>query len=512
VDDNSKRARREHEFADQIRKHGGSGFRPDVPIDDSEAVIQATHGGLCLLCGGRWGPLHLHIPRHYPDLGKDEARKAYRAQFKIPDAVPLSATWYLEARDRGRSEFLADKERSGEYRQGAAQKSAGPKPHLYSKTGVDPSGWDPSNWEIAKRLCSGIGQAETAKHLGGGSNHKLVGRRAEPMDLALGASFVCDCGQPLTNGQLFELREISGFEVADFDRYVGLAEGRSSATRPTDSLVNPEDAQAVIAWRDSVISELRRVSASEHLGLKLHGTRVYSQERVLKTLLPSLGALNTALIGTMGKIRETLRANLDWSVGELGRWIGKEAAIEHSFSQDTRWRLTLRYLARREEFPTENLPRLRAPNENDGELAREAIGHGANHYTVQNALRQDTEIIPKFELRLLIERFAPKLARPKPSPGGAPPGPREMTSLRNEMAAISELLGNRQKEVAEDFLFGGKTAEDRMNKTFDYFSHHRPEIDSLKTELQGITPEDLSQRFSRCRARLSDLITRKKHR
>jgi hypothetical protein len=405
---------------------------------------------------------------------------AFRQEFKYDG--PLDSDRHRETLRQAQLARMQGK--NGEQlRANLAKKSSGPRPERYGKTGLNPSGWNPSNWEISKCLTLGMDQADTAKKLGGKDNHKLIGRRAASMDLARDASFLCDCGDFFLNRSLFGLRELSGFAVSDFDKIVGLSEGRSQASRPGDSIANPEDARLAIEWRNGVIRELLNVSAESHCGLRL-GEKVYSQERVLKIFLPELAGLNGALVLTIGKIRQEAHEHPEWAVDQLGELcICRHAAIEQSAnSQDTRWRKSLRYLATQEKFLKGNLTRLRG-TEGDGELVREMIGYGAHHYTVQNALRDNTDLIPPLEIRMLIKEFAPKFAKPKPKQGGAPTGLRDDTIERIRRMAGLEMAHPRwTQERMAPFVFWDTPASCQSNIR-PFSSTYRPQIDALKQKL-----------------------------
>ena len=92
---------------------------------------------------------------------------------------------------------------------------------------------------------------------------------------------------------------------------------------------------------------------------------------------------------------------------------------------------------------------------------------------------------------------------------GHPPGPRRRTKLRNEMAAISQIRGLRQKEVA-DHLF--PKAKDFMNSTFDYFSHHRAEIAKEKDRLRTLPADRLLAIFEQDRIELLSILVKKTRR
>jgi hypothetical protein len=92
---------------------------------------------------------------------------------------------------------------------------------------------------------------------------------------------------------------------------------------------------------------------------------------------------------------------------------------------------------------------------------------------------------------------------------GHPPGLRKRTQLRNEMAAITEIQERRQKEVADDFFPDKSDAQERMNSTFDYFSHHRPEIEKEKARLIR-TPTELRALYANNKSELLKVLSKKR--
>jgi hypothetical protein len=97
------------------------------------------------------------------------------------------------------------------------------------------------------------------------------------------------------------------------------------------------------------------------------------------------------------------------------------AREESAKATDQRWRKTLRYLWQVEEWIAKHMNRLRGP-EDDGPLVREMIGArwGTTQQTVQNALRDRTELLDPRDVHSLILTYVPEFAKPKKGKGGRP--------------------------------------------------------------------------------------------
>lgn len=126
-------ARRERDFQDQIRAHGGTGFPPDID------PLEACHKGMCMKCSGRWGPLHLHVHVHYPGLSMADGIRAYREEFRISDGVPLASDQHRETLRQAQLARIGGPN-GKQIRAHLAQKASGPHPEKYGKTGIKPSG------------------------------------------------------------------------------------------------------------------------------------------------------------------------------------------------------------------------------------------------------------------------------------------------------------------------------------------------------------------------------------
>jgi hypothetical protein len=466
----------EQDFQKQIRAHGGTGFPPDLD------PIEACHKGICLKCGGQWDALHTHAWKHYAGLSMADGIRAYREEFKIPEDISLDSDKHREtlrqaqlARMRGPN--------GKKIRADLAEKASGQHPEKYGKTGTKPSGKAIWNWPIAKSLARGKGDVQTAKQVGA-ANHKLVQRRAASLGLAFSTAFLCDHGEPFRYRSLYDLRRAVGCEADEFEKYAGLDERRSQATRPADSIVNPDEARKVIAWRDALIESLLAAKVLSLGGIKI-GT-----DRVLKTLLPQLLETNRFLMLTIADLRKKVRDNPALTVAELGEWICHQAAIEKSSSAtDERWRRTLRYLAteRGEQFLQNNLDRLRGP-EDDGEIVRSMIGYGASPVIIQNALRERTVVIEPTDMRALIHKYAQSSAEPKKKIG-APEGFRSDTARRIELAAAFSLCGWSQRKMAK-YLYPDKPASSESN-CYRFHSDYRTEVTSKKAKLKHSEAERL---------------------
>ena len=436
--DKEKEARREREFQKQIKAHGGDGRPPNLKT--TEEKVAACERGVCLKCGGQWDALHTHVWKHYEkelrEQGVEDKRRmmaegirAYQTEHEIPPGVPLASDDHRKRLSEGQSKGMQGPD--GERRKAQiAETLSRPRPDLRGKTGPNPSGVAFDNWPMVKLLSQGYTAEVTAKNLGlkGKNRAHTVNKRAQGLGLrGFGTEFLLDHGKPFSNGRLFDLRGVSGFECLDFDRCAGLSEGRSRGTRPRDSLALPDDARLAVEWRDGVLRELMDAANSGERILRL-GDKHFPVDQVLKTFLPELAELNNALVLTMPRIRQAARKNPEWTAAQLCEEICSFAQIEQSVeADDTRWRVTLRYLWQAEDWiigpadsPGTNFERLRASEvQNDGQFAREMMGsrYGASQWTVQNALKPSTGRIEPSNIQALILRFAPKFARAKPKLG-----------------------------------------------------------------------------------------------
>jgi hypothetical protein len=464
-----------------IAAHGGTGQRSNLDR------LEACRLGVCMICSGKWGPLFRHIPKHYPKLSAEAALREFRTEFNIPDDVPLVADWHRELLSRGHTARMQGPH--GELtKANLAEKSSHPNPEGSGKTGVNPSENPLSNWAVAKYLVRGIGQVDTAKKLGE-SNHYRVQRRSASMSLSFGAAFICDQCDPFRHRNLCGLRRIVGLDAANFERYVGLEEGRSNATRPADAIVNPSDAVLVVAWRDHLLKTLL-AKGSLALGIKI------GRGRVLKTLLPEIAETNRFLLLTIGEIRAAMREPSESGVDNLGEFVCGQAAIEESVqSSDNRWRKTLRYLAsdRLEEWLKNNLVRLRG-SELDGEIVRAMIGYGASSVIVRNALRYRTSVIEPADVRSLIHKYAPAFAEPRKPSGGTPVGLCPETRERVQIAAAFSRCGWSIRKSAP-FLSPGQP-EGAVDNAYVFYSRYRTEIESAKAAMLQKQAEAIVQQIT----------------
>jgi hypothetical protein len=463
-------------FQKQIRAHGGTGFPPDLNL------VEACHRGICMKCGGQWDALHTHVWKYYPGLSMADGIRAYREEFRIPPDISLDSDNHRQTLRQAQLARMRGPD-GKKIRADLAQKASGPHPDRYGKTGTKPSGKAILNWPIAKSFVRGKGDAQTAKDVGA-ANHKLVQRRATSLGLAFSTAFLCDHGEPLRSRTLFDLRRAVGFEANEFDRYAGLDEGRSQATRPADSIMKPDQARKAIEWRDALIESLLATEVLSVGGIKI------GKDRVLRTLLPGLWDVNRFLVMTMTELRKRVCENPVLPLAELGEWICQQAAIEkHASPTDQRWRRTLRYFAteRGEQFLQNNLDRLRG-TQDDGELVRSIIGYGASPVIVQNALRERTEVIQPLEVRMLIKDFAPRFAEEKKTIG-PPGGLRDETKERILLAAAVSVRGRTQRKMAK-YLYPDKPASSESN-CYRFHSDHRAEITSQKNKLNHSEAERL---------------------
>ncbi len=464
-----------------IAAHGGTGQRSNLDR------LEACRLGVCMICSGKWGPLFRHIPKHYPKLSAEAALRAFRTEFNIPDDAPLVAEWHRELLSRGRTARMQGPD-GEQIKANLAEKSPRPHPERYGETGVNSSENPLSNWAVAKYRVRGIDLVDTAKKLGE-SNHKRVQRRSASMGLSFGAAFICDQCDPLRHRNLCDLRRIVGFDAANFERYVGLEEGRSNATRPADTIVNPADAVLVVAWRDHLLKTLL-AKGSLALAIKI------GRDRVLKTLLPEIAETNRFLLRTIGEIRAAMRESSEWGVDSLGEFVCRQAAIEESVqSSDNRWRKTLRYLAsdRLEEWLTNNLVRLRSPG-HDGEIVRAMIGYGASSVIVRNALRYRTSVIEPADVRSLIHKYAPAFAGPRKPSGGTPVELRPKTRERVQIAAAFSRCGWSVRKTAP-FLSPGQP-ESAVDNAYVFYSRYRTKIESAKAAMLQEQAEAIVQQMT----------------
>ena len=391
--------------AKSLKRHGATGVTPDM------YPIEACRHGICMKCGGMWGPLYLHIPSHYPNVPSKDAREKYRRDFRIPDDVSLTADWHRRRLADGRLKFMRGP--AGENaRLRIAESLSRPRPDLYGKTGRHPSGKAIPTWEIVKRLTKGDSLVQVAKNVGAG-NHKLIQRRAAAVGLAFGTALMCDHGEPFRNRSLAYMRKVTGFEVTDFVKFVGLRSARSLA-RSGESILNPQEARMAIEWRDGILRALLGVRSLHVAG------KDYRKDDLLRRMLPTLPEVNSFMGRTIGDLRKDCREHPEWTVNELCEAVCIEAQREQSISRvDNRWRNTLRYLWQIESFLNANLDRLRS-SEADGVILREMIGA---RYRVKRVFTRkqrsvfaalqpsNVHIGSKLEWRLLFSMISPHRPR-----------------------------------------------------------------------------------------------------
>ena len=174
-----------------------------------------------------------------------------------------------------------------------------------------------------------------------------------------------------------------------------------------DSIVSPGDARKVIEWRERAVT-LMNASA-------LYGARKYGKDSVLKTFLPTLPEISHFLVLTIAGIRQAARAHPEWGIDELCEFVCTQAQIEQSAqAHDDRWRKTLRYLYDVQEWIAKNLDRLRG-SDADGLLVHEMIGsrYSATGQSVEDALRERTELIDPRDMYRLLARHAQPLMEPR---------------------------------------------------------------------------------------------------
>ena len=390
--------------------HGATGLPSDLD------PVEACRRGECMICSGSWGPLHRHIPAHYPGLSSKEACQRYRTDCKIPEKdsegnkVHLQADWHRKRLSESQSKRM--KGPDGEKIKARIRETLSRRrPELYGKTGVHRSDVAFKNWPMLKLLAQGALAKTVAESLGlkGQNAARAIRHRAKFLGWKFGRACFCDQGNPFRYGSLFHMRKVSGFEVRDFNKFAGLSKRRSANRRPPESIAMPDKARKAIAWRDGI---LRALLAAQSLNV---AGKDFGKDRVLITLLPDLPHTNDFLMAKMGKIRQTARERPAWGVGDLCEDVCRAAAREQSISpEDHSWRRTVRFLPQVEPWVKMNLTRLRGLTENDGTLVCEMIAslYGTTESIVQNALRPDAETIAPIEMRLLIVTYAASHAAP----------------------------------------------------------------------------------------------------
>jgi len=252
------------------------------------------------------------------------------------------------------------------------------------------------------------------------------------------------------------------------------------------------------------------------------------KDELLKLTAAELPEVNQFLQLTINDIRAHAK-HVDCNAKCLCEFVCHQA---RPIAEDKSWHQTMCYLWQIEKWLRENFGRLRGA-EKSGFLVHEMAGfpYGANRQLVQDAIRDrdrgKLEPTAVRNLLLPIVLTAPATATPdqvdknsvaqsKPEEeqdeGGRPEGPMQRTVLRNRMAAISELQERRQKEIAADLFPEVEDATEQMRKAYDYFSHHRTEINVVKNSLSTRRPEELSELYILDASALKLLLAANSHR
>jgi hypothetical protein len=367
-------------------------------------------------------------------------------------------------------------------------------------------------WEILKRRLRGVAPTQIYTETKSSSN--FVNDVLRKFEVPKGKQgFLFSRGHAFTRGQGTQIRLSLGLNDSAFGELIDIQrETAKERARRIDSWYTKPKNKLLVSEARKCEELLYRV-ASTFLATEKSGSDSYNRSAVLLALFPRLKTEYQLLLGALPDLRICMKSGEPVDEQSIARFFLGKAFDESRLNALVHWLPDL--------MPSLLEHRvLIAGNAKLHHVAKVLLStstktpltgsSGVTPGIVKLALEAKTKLENPKRMRELFRYHFPKesariglLSATSTNLGGRPPGSMKRTDLRNEMCAISELLGWQQKEIAEDI---SSKSKDPVKSTFDYFSHHKNEIRAAMTRLQSFAPTDLKTRYDEVRLELLKVL------